>query len=81
MGIRGQVAEFVVVGIRVTVGVLVVVGAFGDMWLRVWVKETSCTQLYLMQGIKAGDVFSCRCKAPRSRCIQSERSKSVATNN
>ena len=32
---RGQVNEFVVVGIRVSVGVLAVVCAFGDMWLRV----------------------------------------------
>ena len=32
--------EFVVVGIRVSVGVLAVVCAFGDMWLRVWVKDT-----------------------------------------
>ena len=37
---RDQVGEFVVVGIRVRVGVLVVVGAFGAMWLRGWVKET-----------------------------------------
>ena len=33
MGTRGQVAAFVVVGMRVTVGVLVAVGASGDMWL------------------------------------------------
>ena len=82
MGTRGQVAAFVVVGIRVTVGVLVAVGAFGDMRLRVWVKETRRTQLWLRLGVKAGDVFSyLPCKAPRSRCTQLERLKSVARNN
>ena len=78
---RGRPGEFLVVSIRVAVSVLVVVGVFGDMRLRFWVKETRCTQLWSRLGVTAGDVFAYRCKAPRKRCTQSERSASVATNN
>ena len=83
----GKLAVLVVVRTLISVvavavvGVLVEVGAFGNMWLRFWVKETHCMQSWLRLWVKAGDVFSYRCKAPRSRCTQSERSTSVATNN
>ena len=57
--------NFVVVGIRVTVGVLVMMGVFENMWLRVWVKETRRTQLWLRLEVSSGytcaGVYSQQC--------------------